>query len=185
VSNGTFQWMNQSPTIPANRDCVILNSSNVAAINLSGLDLTVNGKFIGLFHNNPTTNSDTRATVLPGGQAATNATSFPIIYPPDPAPILPAPNVVAIGSGHYGYAGSLITPTGLVLDPAILASGVSAALDNISPTALARFVTVDTGQTSAAAGSVAALGGGSLTLAQIEASTVLAKKTDVINAGLI
>lgn len=125
VQNGTFNWINQSSTIPANRHCTI--SQTGGSCNFSGLELTVDGRFVGLFNSDPTTNAVTKATISGSGQAATNATNWPVITLPDPAPTLPPVNKVSVGE-VYGYAASPLTGTGLIVDSGVLSTSLGLAL---------------------------------------------------------
>lgn len=97
------------------------------------------------------------------------------------------------GTLAHSDAAATYKATGFASSADVLAQA-TAALNAISPTALARFVTIDTGETAAAAGSVASFGGSggsgggdSETLDAISAANAkldsIALKTALINAG--
>lgn len=94
-------------------------------------------------------------------------------------------------AGNHDTAGSVgkfLQNLDVLLSTRATPAQVTAALDAISATALARFVTVDTGQTSAAAGSVAKLaqeagggGGGSGDALEATSQTILGLIQGVMN----
>ncbi len=155
---GTFRWNNQTRTINADESFTLYATTGL--LDIGNLVVHNNNKFVGIL-TNVSTYASTGFTVISYGEAvaALNFVEGTYIKAEDPPPVLPSIENVA-GGVEYGYPALLLTGTGLVVAPAVLAAGVSAALDNISETALARFVNVDTGETEATAGSVASFGGG-------------------------
>jgi len=170
ITSGIFSscrinWKNQSLNIASDEAVIIMNGAN-AVFDLTDLQITNAGRFVYVETGSAQAVVDSNTLITnttPSAQAAvvsaSGALDGKIINLASDAPTLPSVEDVAAGVS-YGYTASPLTGTGLIIDPAVLASSVGAALDNISATALARFVTVDTGETSAATGSVASFGGG-------------------------
>jgi len=160
-----IDWKNQSLNIASDEAIIIMNGNN-CIIDMTDLQITNAGRFVYVETGSAQAVVDSNTLITnttPSAQAAavsaSGALDGKIINLASDAPTLPSVEDVAAGVS-YGYTVSPLTGTGLIIDPAVLASSVGAALDNISATALARFVTVDTGETSAATGSVASFGGG-------------------------
>lgn len=125
-------YRDQSLTIPSNHLFTIGNNTSV---NISGLQLTVYGfaSFGGIA--SFTIDANTRVNVMSGGQGSSTVSNIPIIYTPDPAPVLPAASDVANGV-VYGYAASPITGTGLIVDPLVLSAAITDVLqDSLAPNA--------------------------------------------------
>lgn len=163
-TGGTINWRNQSATIPSGKILSIYCQNST--LNFSGLAITNNGS-VGIQtvgSQSITVDSGTSITCTSTSAFAssvgvsTSLNSKIITLESDP-PTLPAVEDVASGT-IYGYTGIELTGTGLILDPAVLATAVGSSLENISATALARWATVDTGETAAADGSVAKLSQG-------------------------
>jgi hypothetical protein len=176
------RYRNQSVSIPATDTMCFMSGSSSGTIDLSGIVVSNAGKF--LLHEigggsttvsagTSVTNTTSSATACAWGTTALDGKIITLASDP---PTLPAVQNVAAGTS-YGYSGSPLTGTGVISDPAVIAaaagSAMTQALNSISTTALARFVTVDTGQTAAADGSVAKLAqGGS---ASVDLTPVLDK----------
>jgi hypothetical protein len=161
-SGGTITYTNQVHTLPSTDYFAVTGTSG--AMNISGLKITTaKGAFIQTYLTHTvTSNADTLFTCSTtaaffGAYFNTSLESRFVVLASTP-PTLPAVEDVAAGES-YGYTASPLTGTGLILDPAVLAAAFGTALESISATALRRFVTIDTGETTAAAGSVASFGG--------------------------
>lgn len=137
IGSGSLVYTNQSIVVPANQFLVI---SGNTAINISGLQVTTYGK-VSIGGLAPyTVDSNTRITVMPGGQAiATPVANIPVIVPPDPAPTLPPVNNVT-KDVVYGYTASPLTGTGLIVDPDILMNAIKAGLQPTAPIAVERSI---------------------------------------------
>ena len=164
-SGSRINWRNQSRTIPSGDAVIILNGASTVA-DFTDLQITNAGRFVYL-------EFGAASTVVGTATAITNSTTSAqacvvsyagaldgkVINLASDAPTLPTVSQVA-GGTVYGYAASPLTGTGIVNDPADIAAAVGTALESISAAALRRFVTVNTGETAAVSGSVAALSGG-------------------------
>ena len=130
--SGNVLYQEQSNTINAAEFCVIQLHSGTLTV--SGLNLDVAGKFVVIRKGGVVNSSaSTQLTKQPGGQIAacfTNAIDARILEIPISGPTLPAVQNVAAGT-VYGYTGFDQTGTGLIIDPAVLASAISANIPDI------------------------------------------------------
>lgn len=160
VAGGTFRWTDQNRVYQSTESFTLIASAGY--VELYDLVIENHSRVIGVLYG--TANFATGGfTILnqPGGIAGFNHVDILVINSPQPAPSLPAPGDVVAGI-VYGYPDFPQIGGGLIIDPASLTASVAAALENISVSALKRWVTVDTGETEAVAGSVAKLSGGDI-----------------------
>jgi len=131
VNAGSLLYRNQSITISATEQTVV-NAAAPALINLEGLQALVSGSL--LFTLASTTsvivNSGTLLSCTSEGLAMAGIVQATlrgkIVKLPNVVPTLPATQDVSVGT-TYGYSGSEIIGTGLIIDPAIISSAVLAA----------------------------------------------------------
>lgn len=129
ISAGTLNWDSQSVSVPANKTCLI--SQLGGNVNFQDLDVSNSGKFAWLRVGGTYTNTVTGfvvTNVTSTAQAFVSDNGIVINLESDP-PTLPAVEDVASGT-VYGYTGIELTGTGLILDPAVLATAVDSALTN-------------------------------------------------------
>lgn len=93
--------------------------------------------------------------------------------------------VLAGNHDTAGTVGKVLQFLDVLLSTRATPAQVTAALDAISATALARFITVDTGQTSAAAGSVAAISQGAAAALVLRGGLTHAQAVDLLVAAAI
>lgn len=165
LAGGRVNWRNQTKSLPST-DAVVIIASALATVDLTDLVLNNAGVFTYVESGSATT-VESAGTLITNTSTSAQASVFTYSGALDgkmlnlaaDAPTLPAVEEVA-GGVEYGYDVTPLTGTGLVVDPALFAAAVGTALENISAVALRRFVTIDTGETEATAGSVASFGGG-------------------------
>lgn len=122
---GTIRYRNQPISIPHTDEFVVYKTGGT--LDLSGLVVSNSGKFVVIEASGGLVATDAVITNQSAdAQAASNASALigRIITLESDPPTLPAAEDVAAGSGVYGYTENPITPTGLVIDPAILAAAV-------------------------------------------------------------
>ncbi len=127
VSSGTFNWSNQSATVPIGERCLITASGG--SVNLTNLQLNVEGHFAFVSTLQlPHVTTGASIYVSPGGSASAinNALASQIIATPSPAPVFP-PTETVLKDEVYGYAGAELVGTAMLIDPAIISSAVLAA----------------------------------------------------------
>jgi hypothetical protein len=164
-----FRWANRTVTIDESESVTIYCQAGY--VDLGNLTVYNNSRMLVMFVGSGSGGA-VGATIYNAAGAVTgiNFIDVTIVYIPSPAPVLPPPSNVAAGI-EYGYSASPQFGTGLIVDPTVLSTAVGTALESISAVALRRFVTVNTGETGSAAGSVASLSGGSFP-AVIDANVV-------------
>lgn len=135
MASGTLLYRNQSHTIEADEQTII-NLTSSASLDMSGLQLLVNGNFsITLSSSNVAVTSETTLfTCSPTGMGiapiAVPALRDKIIKLSNAIPVLPPIETVAAGES-YGYFGSEFTGTGLIVDPAIIAAASTASMTSV------------------------------------------------------
>jgi hypothetical protein len=127
IGSGTVYYRNQSLTIPATDTFGIYQAQGT--LDISGLVVTNPTKFlIAAYGGSVTTSSGTSVTNTTSSATAcafgTSSLDGKIITLESDPPTLPAVQNVASGT-VYGYSGTQLTGTGLLLDPAVLSSAVS------------------------------------------------------------
>lgn len=185
VTHGTtastrINWRSQAVTIPST-DAVVLLNGGSSVMDMTDLRVSNAGRFVYLEQGAAQTVVDSSTLITNTTTSAqacvvsnSGALDGKVINLASDAPTLPTVSQVA-GGTVYGYSAAPLTGTGVISDPAVIAAAAGAAMTNalnaISSTALARFASVNTGQTSAADGSVAKLAQGGT----VDLSEVLAK----------
>lgn len=164
MAGGVLRYRSQSVSVASDERIVIFVDSTVC--DFTALAVTNEGRFSYFESSTGYAVVDAQTVITnttPQAQAcsisANGSLDAKIITYPSPAPTLPSVQNVAAGT-VYGYAAAPLTGTGVIADPANLAAAMGTALESISAAALKRWVTVNTGETSATSGSVAALSGG-------------------------
>lgn len=177
-TGGRLNWRNQSCTI-ASGDSVVIWSSNTVVSDLTNLQVLNAGRFqyyevgaasVVVDAATLITNTTTSAQACVISNAG--ALDGKVVNLSSDILRIPTADEVSTDADPFGYTASPITPTGLIVDPAVIAAAagaaMTAALNSISTTALARFVSVNTGQTTAVDGSVAKLAqGGTVDLSSV------------------
>ena len=124
---GILRWQNQSRTVAANKS---LNLS--LPVQIAGLIVENFGKILFGSGVVPDANTQIRMRNLAAQIFCSDANLDTRVLPfQTTAPTLPAVQNVAAGT-VYGYAGLTQTGTGLILDPAVLASAVGSSLTPVS-----------------------------------------------------
>ncbi len=168
-----INWRSQSRSIPST-DAVVIFSGQNTVLDMTDLQISNAGKF--MYHeisgasvvvDSSTVLTNTTTSAQACIMSNSGALDGKVINLASDAPTLPTVSHVA-GGTVYGYAASPMTGTGVISDPAVVASAVGTAMESLSVNALKRFVTVNTGETAATDGSVAKLAqGGTVDLSSV------------------
>jgi hypothetical protein len=192
ASGSRINWRSQTLTISPGETVAILTGLAVV-VDLTSLVVSNEGRFVFVEHgaascvvDSSTLITNTTTSAQACVVSASGALGGRVINLASDAPTLPTVSQVA-GGTVYGYAASPLTGTGVIADPAVIAAAAGAAmttaLNSISSTALARFASVNTGQTGAADGSVAKLAQGQLNVT-VNPTVLSAGSISDIRSGL-
>lgn len=132
-AGGTFNWTAQSTVVAADETFVMIASAG--SFNISGLLVDNNNKWVGVLYGSATGSSvGAVITNAPGAHSCINLLEPTIVTTPDPAPVLPSEGQVLSGV-EYGYAASLLTGTGALIDQTAFVTAVKDALFDVASAA--------------------------------------------------
>lgn len=135
-SGSRINWRSQSCSIAADESVIIYNGGQ-NVFDMTALVVNNAGRFIYTEQGLSTAVVDAQTMITNTTTSAqscvvsaSGALDAKVINLASDAPTLPLAQNVAAGTGNYGYSISPIIPTGLVVDPAVLASSMTTALEN-------------------------------------------------------
>jgi len=152
-TGGRFNWRNQARTI-ASTDAVVLFFANTMTIDFTNLQISNAGKFQYFEIATPTLVVDAQTTFTNTSMSAqasfiSNTTTLDgkLVTLASNAPTLPTVAQVAAGTS-YGYSGTPLTGTGLIMDPATLATAMITSFSSLPEVMVRTTIATLASQTS-------------------------------------
>lgn len=150
LTGGTVNWRNQSQSIPSTDHCMIANLGGT--VNVSGLALSNAGKFLYYEIGSGTTTASAGTSITCTSTAAqacaigTTALDGMIVVLESSPATLPTAAQVAAGVS-YGYSGAPQTGTGIIMDPATLATAMLTSFSSLPEVLVRTTIATLTSQT--------------------------------------